>query len=218
MPKLIQKIFSSATLSLAFIVALSGCVAPQIKATTQTLSFDLQQNDLQEGGIAFITSSSITGQEEDKQAMVMAFTEILKAEKPNLRVITLAQTLSAINKAGLSDSYKRMLENYHTTGLFEIRQLQEIARLANVRYIAHLKLSGFRQETKNRLGLLGLRLIDTRSTDIRLFLQIWDSKEGSIAWEGAQELTFARDSIAEDTVTFRSSIEEAARQLIKHLP
>ena len=66
--------------------------------------------------------------------------------------------------------------------------------------------------------MLGFRLIDTKTTDIRIFLQIWDSQNGSVAWEGSQELTAAKDSFSEETVTFRQVMNNAAQQLISKLP
>jgi hypothetical protein len=81
-----------------------------------------------------------------------------------------------------------------------------------------LKLAGFRQESKGRWGALGLRVFETKSTTARLFLQIWDSKEGAIAWEGGVEMTMAYESASEETVTFSSVIEASARRLIARLP
>ncbi len=199
-------------------VFVSACVGPQLKATTQASVFNLKSEDIAQGGLAFITSSSVTGQEEDRQALAMSFTEVMKTLRPNLRVVPLATTLSAINHAGLAVDYKRMLEDYRVTGIFEHKVLQEVARVSGARYVAQLKLSGFRQDSKNRLGMIGIRFVETKSTDLRLFLQVWDSVDGSVVWEGAEELTSARDTVAEETVTFKSAIEEAARQLLKSFP
>ncbi len=203
---------------LGITLSISACVTPQSKATTQVTSFNLTKQNFQAGGLALITPSTVTGQEEDKQAVAMAFSEILASTRPQLKVVPLAETLSAINGADLTSAYKHMLEDYRITGIFEQKILQKIGQITQTRYIGQLKLGGFRQESKNRLGLLGLRIVDTKTTDIRLFLQIWDSRNGSVAWEGSQELTSARDSLREETVTFKSSVEEASRQLIKNLP
>lgn len=210
--------FLIVTFSLLITLSISACVTPQSKATTQVTSFNLTQQNLQAGGLALITSSTVTGQEEDKQAVAMTFSEILARIRPQLKVVPLAETLSAINGADLTNEYKRMLEDYRVTGIFEQKILQKIGQITQARYVGQLKLGAFRQESKNRLGVLGLRIVDTKTTDIRLFFQIWDSRNGSVAWEGSQELTSARDSLREETVTFKSSVEEASRQLIKNLP
>ena len=199
-------------------VLLSACAGPQIYSTTQVGEIKLTALELKLGGLAFMTPSSTTGQEEDKQALALTFTEVLKRLRPDLRVIPLPETLSAINNEGLAKDYRSMFEDYRLTGIFERELLESVARVAGVRYLAQLKLGGFRQESKNRWGTLGLRILETKSTTLRLFLQIWDSRDGSVAWEGAQEMTFSHDSIAEDTATFKGAVEQSARDLVSHLP
>jgi len=204
---------------------LSACASQQGETkiqqsipTTQVLVIDLQSEDLRAGGIAFITPSSVTGQEEDKQALALAFTEVLLKVRPDLRVVPLPQTLSAINRVGLTREYRQMFEDYRLTGIFDRETLQKVANVTQTRYLAQLKLGAFRQESKDRFGLLGLRVVETKTSTIRLFLQIWDSKDGSVAWEGAQESTVSHESLAEDNVSMKSIVQESARDLVSHMP
>lgn len=217
MVAIVPRLFKLAWIGIT-IVLLGGCINPQIKTSTQAVTFKLSAQNLEEGGLAFITPSSITGQEEDKQAMAMAFTQAVQQTRPAVKIVPLAEAISAINATGLANDYKKMLEDYSITGLFEHKALQKIAQAIGTRYIAQLQLRGFRQDNKNRLSLLGIRLIDTKSTDTRIFLQIWDSRNGSVVWEGSQELTVAKDSWGEETITFRQTMETAAQHLIKQLP
>jgi hypothetical protein len=53
---------------------------------------------------------------------------------------------------------------------------------------------------------------------MRVFLQIWDSADGSVAWEGIDELTFAVDTGQEKPISFRAVAERAAQDLVKRLP
>jgi len=66
--------------------------------------------------------------------------------------------------------------------------------------------------------MLGLRVLETKSSTIRLFLQIWDSRDGSVAWEGAQESTVSHESLAEEYVSMKSIVQESARDLVASLP
>lgn len=197
---------------------LSACASPQIHATTQVREIGLKSQDLKADGIAFITPSSATGQEEDKQALALTFVEVLSKNRPDLRIVPLPETLSAINGAGLASEYRRMFEDYRQTGIFDRDVLRKVARVTGVRYLAQLKLGGFRQDSKDRWGALGLRILETKSTTLRLFLQIWDSHDGSVAWEGAEEMTFSHDSMDEDTITFKGAVEQSARDLVLRLP
>ena len=215
----------SGLLAIGLALLLNACANQQLQTqtqqntpTTQVLTIDLQSEDLRKGGIALITPSSITGQEEDKQALALAFTEVLLKMRPDLNVITLPQTLSAVNRQALTREYRQMFEDYRLTGIFDREILQKVAKVTKTRYLAQLKLGAFRQESKNRFGMMGIRVLETKTSTIRLFLQVWDSLDGSIAWEGAQESTVSHESLAEEYVSMKSIVQEASRDLVANLP
>ncbi len=198
-----------------------GCatqLSPQTKNTVQTSALTLSSQALKEGGLAFLTPSTVTGQEEDKQALALSFFETVRLARPDLKAVSLPATLTALNRAGLAGAYKHMIEDYRMTGLLDRDLVHRIGQATGARYLAQLKLASFRQESKNRWGLLGLRVFDTKLSTARLFLQIWDSNDGAIVWEGAVELTAAYDSVSEETVTFNSIVEATARELVARLP
>ncbi len=195
-----------------------GCAIPQTYHTTQNRTSILGPDDLARHGLALITPSTVTGQEEEKQAVALTFTEALYTHRPDISVRDLPQTLSAINRAGLDDQYTHMFEDYSKTGLFRLASLREIASATGVRYLGQLKLSGFSQGSDGRLSVFGLRLVNTKQARVRLFFQIWDSADGSIVWEGVDELQHCLDSPTESTITLKMVIELASKHLIDKLP
>ncbi len=208
-----------ATALLGVGLILSGCsTTRQVHSTTQTLSIGLEPQVLHAYGIAFITPSSATGQEEDKQALALAFTEALKKARPTLRVVPLPATLSAINRANLAGEYRQMFEDSRLTGIFSRDTLLKVSRVTGARYLAQLKLGGFRQESKNRWGTLGIRMLETKTTSLRLYLQIWDGEDGSVAWEGAQELSSSHETLKENAISFKTAVEQSAAELLARLP
>jgi hypothetical protein len=201
------------------LLLLAGCsTSPLYYPTLHEQSISLKKGDLEASGIAFITPSTVTGQEQEKDAVALTFTDVLRTERPGLKVSTLAETLGAVNKAGLADAYKRMYEEYRDTGLFSADALRRVAAATGSRYVAQLKLQALNQSSKNRFGFLGLRLVETHYADVRLFFQIWDSRDGSIAWEAMQELRVARESVTEEPLMLRRMLEHSARELIARLP
>jgi PBP1b-binding outer membrane lipoprotein LpoB len=207
------------TMVLVLAFLLSACASTkQLHSTTQALSINLEPQVLKTTGIAFITPTSVTGQEEDKQALALAFTEALKLSRPDLRIVSLPETLGAINRAGLASEYRQMFEDYRQSGIFSLATLQKVSQLTGARYLAQLKLSGFRQESKNRWGTLGIRMVETKTTFLRLYLQIWDGQTGLVAWEGAQELQTAHETLREDAISFKTAVEQSAHELLARLP
>jgi hypothetical protein len=198
---------------------LVGCsVANQRYATARHQTLDLRSGDLEAGGLAFLTPATVTGQEEDRQPLALAFVAAVREKRPQLRVEGLSQTLSAINRAGLTTDYQRMLLIYRDTGAFDPAILRRIGEAAGVRYLAQLKLPRFQQDAKERFGVFGLSLVRTPVANIRIYLQIWDSLEGDIAWEGHSELTAAYETLAESTVAFETVVRECAAELVERLP
>jgi hypothetical protein len=201
------------------VALLTGCSTGLLyypKVNEQVIS--LSKGDLEAAGIAFMTPSTVTGQEQEKEAVALTFTDILKAERPGLKVIPLAATLGAVNKAGLADTYRRMYEDYRDTGLFPGEALRRVGAATGTRYLAQLKLQNFNESSKNRFGFLGFRLVDTQFADLRLFFQIWDTRDGSIAWEAMQELRITRESTTEEPLMLRRLVERSAQELIAKLP
>jgi hypothetical protein len=204
--------------AIAVAFALPGCSIPQTYSSIQHRSITLQPQELERYGLAFITPSTVTGQEEEKQAVALTFSEVLKRMRPDIPVMTLPQTLSAVNQAGIEEDYKLMYVDYRDTGLFKLDSLRSVSRATGMRYLGQLKLSGFSQGSDGRLSILGLRLLSTKIARLRLFFQIWDSRNGSIAWEGMEELEYAEDTPMERTVTLKTVMERAASDLIERLP
>jgi hypothetical protein len=202
-----------------FALLLSGCsTAPHFFPTLQQHSVSLKGGELEAGGLAFITPSTVTGQEQEKEGVALTFADVMKRARPALKVVTLAETLGAVNRAGLADEYRHMYEHYRATSLFPDGVLRQVGKAAGARYLAQLKLQGFSQGAKDRFGVLGLRLVETQYADVRVFVQIWDSRDGSIAWEAMQELRISLDTTRDAPVNLRELLERSARDLIARLP
>jgi len=201
------------------VVALSGgCSTNQIHSMVQYEDISLVSNGLETHGLGFITPSTVTGQEQDVQSLAFIFSRVLEKERPDIRVIGLPEALSAVNQAGLSDEYKQMYVDYSDTGIFKKNLLRKVGKVIGARYLAQLKLSSFSQNSKGRFNFLGLRLLQTKEANIRLFFQIWNSETGAIVWEGTEEVNYSWDTTSEKPVTFQLIVEEIARNLVSKLP
>ena len=197
---------------------LPGCSIDQVHSTADHEDFSLDKNDLETYGLAFITPSTVTGQEEDKQTLAFAFANVMQESRPDIRLVTLAETISAINVANMAEDYKVMYVDYRDTGVFKHDLLKKVGEVTGTRYLAQLKLSDFSQNSKARFNLFGFRLLQTKEANIRIFFQIWDSMDGTIAWEGTEEMSYSWDTGSEKPVTFRRIVEKTANNLITLLP
>jgi hypothetical protein len=169
----------------------------------------------EDAGIGVLTPAAPTGQESDKQALGDALSTALKTQLPDVRVLALSEMLSAINKAGLAGSYASALAEYGSTGILDREALQAIGEASDVRYLAKLNLGGFEQSSDKRLAIAGIRMFDTWRATIRVHLEVWDSHSGELAWEGNDEVVYAREGVKERPVTFSQVADFAALNLVQ---
>lgn len=169
---------------------------------------------IESAGIGVLTPAAPTGQESDKQALGDALSFALQQDLAAGRVVALPEMLSAINKAGLSAAYAHALADYETTGILDRDTIKAVGEASGVRYLAKLNLGNFSQSSDKRLAIAGIRMFDTWRATIRVHLEVWDSVTGEIAWQGNDELVYAREGIKERPVTFRQVADFAARNLV----
>ena len=199
--------------------ALSACSqSPQAQVSLKYDAVELQPGDLARDGLAFITPSSVTGQEQDRQGVAFLFAQVLEIQRPDIPVTSLAETLGEINEAGMHREYSEMFRYYADTGILPASALKPIGDLTERRYVAMLKMASYSTNSSRRFSFLGMRIVQTKSANLRLFLQIWDTETGAIAWEANQELNLAFETVAETSVTFEMMVERMAQDLIRLLP
>jgi len=200
--------------------ALAGCgsMLPQVDAKITHKEIALDAADLAAGGIGFLTPSAATGREADKQALALSFATRLEADRTDLRVVPLPTVLSAVNSHELDQDYKQMYRDYLETGILDGALLRRIGEIGEVRYLAQLNLASFEQQSRSRFSLIGLRFVDTKQANIRVFLQIWDSRTGAVAWEGGGEVNYAYESVTEKPVSFQLVAGSAADRIYAGLP
>lgn len=205
----------------AVVVLLGGCSTAQEHGTVTIASpraDTLKAADLERSGIAFVTPSTVTGQEQDRSTLCLIFSQLMQELRARVRVIPLAETLSSVNRTGSAEDYKRLLNSDRNAELLDPALLSLVSRATGARYIAQLKMARFQQESQDRFGVVGLHVIETKKANIRLSLQIWNSTDGSIAWEGTYELELAREAIMDRPISFHAVVEAAARKLIAQIP
>ncbi len=205
-----------------FVISLLGATActvnDQLYSDAHYRPLGLTEDALASGGIGFLTPAAPTGLEADKQGLALGFAETLRDTRPDVRVVPLPDILSAVNRNDLSDAYKQIYRDYLETGILERSMLQRIGQASGVRYLAQLNLAQFAQESRGRFSIIGLRIVETRRANLRVFLQVWDAETGEVAWEGSEELVLSHDTSREQPVTFTEMVGTAAENLYRKLP
>lgn len=200
-------------------LSLVGCAnTAQLSTNTEATDFSLDPDAFHTEGVGFLTPVSATGQEANRVALALAFAGSLADARDDIRVVSLPEVLSAVNRAGLAGEYKAMIDAYAATGIMEQGTLQRVGAASGARYLGLLGLADFDQGVNKRFSIGGLRLLDTKLSSIRVSWQIWDSATGTIAWEGTDEIHYAYDTGRERPVSFGFVAGQAAANLVARIP
>jgi len=174
---------------------------------------------LHEGGLAILTPTASSGQDEDRQAVASQLSDSLTRLRPDLRVVPLTQTLSAVNAAGLAPTYDHLYSTYKNTGLLDGQDLTKIAQTLGVRYVIQLKIAAYDQSSGGGVGFLLAALIRDKKANVRLFLQVWDSQTGRVVWEKTGEETEKKWSlVVERSIDMQEVVKSELDKLVPEIP
>lgn len=144
--------------------------------------------------------------------------EALRSSRPEIRIVPYWDTLSIINSGGLSADFSRMLKEYYSTGILESTRLQKIGRLLGVNYIIYPKLVEFNQGQSNRLSVFGLSIFKTHESQIKLYMEVWNTETGKIAWVGSAEANMASEKLMARPIPFEEITRYAIESLVQRIP
>jgi hypothetical protein len=133
--------------------------------------------------------------------------EVLKTIAPDFKIISPQETASRINQVGLAREYALMRMDYEQSNILEASTLRKLGEATQARYVFQPRLGAFTQTMTNRWTPWDLRIIQTRSSMLRLSLQLWDMQTGEPIWSSTAEAILSGEVLFQDPV----SLEDAAR-------
>ena len=161
---------------------------------------------------------SAAGGDGYRRVLGESFSKVLRQIHPEIPQIPPQEALSLINRADLADEYTNMLRDYETSGILRKASLKRIGEIVGARYLIQLSLLQYTQDTSTRASVFGIRFMQTRSSTLRVFAQIWDAAAGEIVWEGSSSVTLAGEDVREKPIAFEEVATRAWQELIKQLP
>jgi hypothetical protein len=128
--------------------------------------------------------------------------DIIYKVAPNWKVVSEQETSTRINQAGLASKMTVMRNDYEQSNILDQEALRNLAGALGVRYIFQLRLAAFTQTMTDRwkFPALDVRLTQTRSSIMRLALQLWDAETGELVWTSVAETNMANEAVSQDPV------------------
>jgi len=145
-------------------------------------------------------------------ALAAALTE---ANRP-LLVQPIPETLNALNQQGLAAEYADLLSGFARSGVLERKRLQALGSALRSRYVLLPGLAGFDEVLTDSFEISGLKIVRSRISTLRLWLQLWDTHTGQLLWESAGEARVASELLRPDrTVPFEETAEKLWLRMIR---
>ncbi|WP_455370260.1 hypothetical protein [Petrachloros mirabilis] len=191
----------------------TGCAGTNygwtVRTTSTTLSPSVEPAKVMQGTFAVLTPLSVASLRGNEAGMGQYLGDVINEVAPNLRVVDERQAISLINKQGLAEEYARMRSELELTHILDRDVLQKIGAALNVNYVFQPRLAYFSQEMLDRweIPAINVKFARTRSSTMRLSLQLWDSESGELLWSSTAESSFQSEAVNLDPVF----IEDAAR-------
>ena len=205
----------AAALGLLFAAALlTGCSTPlhtwavHTTATPRLTPFDsagLTRDTVATFGLA--TPAALQG---FGPGVGHALANALSQASPAIRAIPAYETLSRLNQRGLAAEYGDLVAGFARSGILERERLQRIGDALGAPYALQPGLAEFGQVIGDKFEIVGWKLLKTRLTTLRLWLQLWDTRTGQLLWESSGEVTVAAQLLTQEAAV---PLEDIAQRL-----
>lgn len=181
----------------------------QVRTTGTAVAPSFDQAPVTEKPVAIFPALSGPILRGTEVALSRHLAKILEKLTPNWRVVDEQSTLTRINTQGLGKDYILLRRDAEDTHLLDRESLRSIGAALGVRYIFQPRLVSFSQTMTQRWKVPGLelRVVETRSSMMRISLQLWDAGSGELIWSSMAESVLANEAVSQDPVF----LDDAAR-------
>ena len=139
-----------------------------------------------------------------------ALSTALSQASPPIRAIPMLQTLNRLTDQRLAGEYAELLASYGRGGIPDRARLERIGAALGSRYVLQPGLAEFGHALVDTFELAGFKLVRTRVSTLRLWLQLWDAQTGHLLAESTGETTVATPVLTTDSIV---SLDHMAQKL-----
>ena len=214
-----------AALGLPLILLLAGCSSSlygwHVRTNSSPPFPSFNQATLTQEPVAIFGTLAQPGLLGTEVGMDTILAQVLSKVAPQMKVIPPITMLSRINGKGLADEYTRMKTGALQSNILDRDSLQKLGKAVGARYVFQPRLVAFTQvmteRWKLKFPLVDLRITETRSSVMRVSLQLWDVETGALHWAALAETALQSEAVAEEPVSFEHAARVTLGSLIADL-
>ena len=210
----------SLLLTLALVTGCLGSIYGwQVRTTSTPLPPSFDPATLEQEPVAILGALAMAGLHGNEMPLDHLLGEVLSKVAPHIHVISSKHSMSQINQQGLAVEYTRMRVDAELSYVLDRESLRKIGSAIGARYVFQPRLAAFVQAMTDRWTFpgLGVLLMQTRSADLRVSLQLWDVNTGELLWVSMAEGTLQSEAASRDYVYFEDAARVALGSMIADL-
>lgn len=181
----------------------------QVRTTTTTVAPSFYQVPVEQKPVAILPALSVASLQGTEVGMSHHLSEILKRLTPTWQVLDERASLSRINAQGLGTEYIQMRRDAGDTHLLNREPLRKIGAALGVRYVFQPRLASFTQTMYDRWSVVDVRISQTRSSVMRISLQLWDTESGELTWSSVSESVLEGEGVTQEPVFLEDAVRVA---------
>ena len=200
----------SLVLMLALVTACSSSIYGwQVRTRSSPFAPSFDPGALGREPVAVFGALTMPGLRGNEVGLDFMLGEVLQTVAPHMHIVSPQHSISQINQQGLAAEYTQMRTDAEQSHILNRESLKKIGRAIGARYVFQPRLAAFTQTMYDRWTFpgLGVLLVQVRSSNLRMSLQLWNTETGELLWASMAEGTMQNEAVSKDPVYF----EDAAR-------
>ncbi len=143
--------------------------------------------------------------------------QVLHKVAPDIQFVSPQQSIRQINQLGLAAEYTQMRADAEQSHILNRDSLKKIATAIGARYVFQPRLAAFSQYMFDRWTFPGINVVimQTRDSNLRMSLQLWDAMTGELLWASMAEGTMQSEAFSKDPVYFEDAVRVALGSIVE---
>lgn len=209
------------TMSLMLMVALmTGCSSSiygwQVRTNSTAFSPSFDPGSLGKEPVAVLGALTMPGLRGNEIGLDFMLGEVLHRVAPHIHIVSQQHTISQINQQGLAAEYNQMRVDAEQSHILNREPLKKVGSVIGARYVFQPRLAAFTQTMYDRWTFpgFGVLISQTRQSNLRMSVQLWDTNTGELLWSSMAEGTMQSEAFAKDPVYLEDTMRVTLGSII----
>jgi hypothetical protein len=202
------------------VASTTGCTSSiygwQVRTNSTTFAPSFDPGSLGQEPVAVLGALTMPGLRGNEVGLDYMFAEVLHRVAPQIHIVSQQHTISQINQQGLAAEYNQMRIDAEQSHILDRAPLKKVGSAVGARYVFQPRLAAFTQTMYDRWTFpgLGVVLSQTRQSNLRMSVQLWDTTTGELLWASMAEGTMQSEAFAKDPVYLEDTMRVTLGSII----